>query len=71
MAYSMDCSNCGRKFVPQQFDKEKKQYTCKACGQVDKVIPENKNCPKCGTEYVQYTWFDPAKCPGCGKNFAV
>jgi DNA-directed RNA polymerase subunit RPC12/RpoP len=71
MAYKMDCSNCGRKFVPAQFDKESKSYTCKACGQVDKVIPETKECPKCHNEYVQYTWFDPAKCPSCGKNFAV
>lgn len=71
MAYSMDCSNCGRKFVPQQFDTVNKQYTCKYCGQIDKVVPEIKKCPKCGTEYTQYTWFDPKKCPECGKNFAV
>lgn len=65
------CSQCGRKFVPSQYDTEKKEYTCKVCGQVDKVIPDNKVCSKCGHEYVQYTWFDPKECSNCGKKFAV
>lgn len=69
--YVMDCTKCGRKYVPAQFDLEKKTYTCSACGNVDKVEPENKACKKCGQEYVEYTWFDPKKCPNCGKVFNV
>lgn len=67
----MDCTKCGRKYVPAQFDTEKKEYECSSCGNIDKAIPEQALCKKCGKEYTQYTWFDPKKCPHCGKVLAV
>jgi hypothetical protein len=61
------CLECGELNSTYNYDKH--AFVCSNCGNEEVMLPKQKHCISCGTQYIMYTFFDPSGCNCCHKSF--